>query len=297
MADPQETSPRSHPLSAALLGPGDPPPFEVVNAGGNAPLLLLCDHASNVVPRALDGLGLSQADLHRHIAWDIGAAEVSRILSARFDAPLVLAGYSRLVADCNRLADDPTFVAEVSEATVIPGNRGLSAEAVAARTEACYWPYHCAVEALREKMMSGTSGKTEGVVPAVVSIHSFTPVFKARERPWHIGILWNRDPRLAVPLMDELARNGHVVVGDNKPYSARGEYGYSIQAHGASHGLPQVLVELRQDLLEDHESLRNWAAILGDALAVVLDDAELYRVARFDGDSGGYSGGDSGAAA
>ena len=119
------------PSRPALLGPEDPPPFEVVNGDGAAPLLLLCDHASNVVPRALDGLGLSHADLHRHIAWDIGAAEVSRILSARFDAPLVQAGYSRLVADCNRDADDPTFIVEVSEDTVISGNRGLSVEEVA----------------------------------------------------------------------------------------------------------------------------------------------------------------------
>jgi predicted N-formylglutamate amidohydrolase len=284
MADPQRSPSRIHPPSGGgLLGPGDPPPFEVVNAGGKAPLLLLCDHASNTVPRALDGLGLASADLQRHVAWDIGAAEVSRILSARFDAPLVLAGYSRLVADCNRVADDPTFVVEVSEDTVIPGNRGLSDEAIAARTDACYWPYHRAVEEVREAMMARMAHE---VVPAVVSIHSFTPVFKGRERPWHIGILWNRDPRLAVPLMDELGRNAHIVVGDNKPYSARDEYGYSIQAHGAVHGLPQVLVELRQDLLEDHESLRHWAAILGDALAVVLDDPELYRTARFDGDSG-----------
>ncbi|MBT5413644.1 MAG: N-formylglutamate amidohydrolase [Rhodospirillaceae bacterium] len=262
---------------SALLTPEDPPPFEIVNGSGKAPLLLLCDHASNVVPRALDGLGLSPADLHRHIAWDIGAAEVSRILSARFDAPLALAGYSRLVTDCNRQADDPTFIVEVSEDTVIPGNRGLSAETVAARMDACYWPYHRAVEDLRAEMMA------RGPAPAVVSVHSFPPVFKARERPWHIGILWNRDPRLAVPLMDELTKNDHVVVGDNKPYSARDEYGYSIQSHGAEHGLPQVLVELRQDLLEDHESLRSWAGILGDALAAVLDDPDLYRVARFEG--------------
>lgn len=264
------------PSRPALLGPEDPPPFEVVNGDGAAPLLLLCDHASNVVPRALDGLGLSHADLHRHIAWDIGAAEVSRILSARFDAPLVQAGYSRLVADCNRDADDPTFIVEVSEDTVISGNRGLSVEEVAARVDACYWPYHRAVEAVRQSMMA------RGPVPAVVSVHSFTPVFKGRERPWHIGILWNRDPRLAVPLMDALAENGHVVVGDNKPYSARDEYGYSIRAHGAGHGLPQVLVELRQDLLEEHESLRNWAGLLGDALACVLDDPELYAVAHYE---------------
>lgn len=258
-----------------LLGPHDPPAVAVFNASGRAPVLLLCDHASRAVRRALRGLGLEDRALHRHIAWDIGAADMARILARRFDAPLVLAGYSRLVVDCNRDVGDPTFIVEVSEDTVIPGNRGLTQAAVDARVAACYAPYHRAVDDRR----AGFTAR--GVSPAVISVHSFTPVFKGFERPWHVGILWQRDPRLAVPLMDGLRAHDHIAVGDNKPYSARDEFGYSIEAHGAARGLPQVLIEVRQDLLEGHEGIEAWALVLAEALAPVLDDPGLYRVEHY----------------
>jgi predicted N-formylglutamate amidohydrolase len=255
-----------------LLGPQDPPAVEVFNASGRAPVLLLCDHASRAVPRALQGLGLEDRALHRHIAWDIGAADMARILARRFDAPLVLAGYSRLVVDCNRDIGDPTFIVEVSEDTVIPGNRDLTQAAVDARVAACYAPYHQAVD---DRLAGFTA---QGMSPAVISVHSFTPVFKGFERPWHVGILWQRDPRLAVPLMDGLRAHEHIVVGDNKPYSARDEFGYSIEAHGSARGLPQVLIEVRQDLLKGHDGIEAWALVLAEALAPVLDDPGLYQV-------------------
>lgn len=261
--------------SEPLLGPHDPPAVEVFNASGRAPVLLLCDHASRAVPRALDRLGLDDRALQRHIAWDIGAADMARILAHRFDAPLVLAGYSRLVVDCNRDVDDPTFIVEVSEDTVIPGNRGLTQADMDARVAACYAPYHRAVG---DRLAAFTA---RGVSPAVISVHSFTPVFKGFERPWHVGILWQRDPRLAVPLMDGLGAHDHIVVGDNKPYSARDEYGYSIETHGAALGLPQVLIEVRQDLIGSHEGIEEWALVLADALAPVLDDPGLYQVESY----------------
>ena len=227
------------------------------------------------MPRALDRLGLEDRALGRHIAWDFGAADMARILAHRFDAPLVLAGYSRLVVDCNRDVDDPTFIVEVSEDTVIPGNRGLAQADVDARVAACYAPYHSAVR----ELLAGFAARD--VSPSVISVHSFTPVFKGHERPWHVGILWQRDPRLAVPLMDGLGAHDHIVVGDNKPYSARDEYGYSIEAHGASRGLPQVLIEVRQDLLESYEGIEDWARVLADALGPILDDPSLYQVEHY----------------
>lgn len=263
------------PADQSLLGPDDPPPVAVVNEGGRGECLLLCDHASHVVPRALGGLGLGSVDLARHIAGDIGAASVARHLSARFDAPVVLAGFSRLVIDCNRSLDDPTSIPQISETTVIPANRAVSAEERKRRAEACFEPYHRRVCGF----LDGFAAR--GVVPLILSIHSFTPVFKGVARPWHFGILWNRDPRVPKPLIAGLAKMPGVVVGDNEPYSGQDEYGYTIMHHGARRGLPHVLIEVRDDLIRDEEGVARWAGILGDALAPILVDPALRRVERF----------------
>lgn len=259
----------------SLLGPGDPPPVSVVNEGGKGDCLLLCDHASHDIPQSLGGLGLGPADLARHIAGDIGAASVARHLSARFDAPVVLAGFSRLVIDCNRSLDDPTSIPLISETTVIPGNRVVSAAERKRRAEACFEPYHRRVRGF----LDGFAAR--GIVPLILSIHSFTPVFKGVARPWHFGILWNRDPRVPKPLIDGLARAQGVVVGDNEPYSGRDEYGYTIASHGAERGLPHVLIEVRDDLIRDEAGVARWAGILGDALTPILADPALRRVERF----------------
>lgn len=259
----------------SLLGPGDPPPVSVVNEGGKGDCLLLCDHASEAIPRSLGGLGLGPADLARHIARDIGAASVARHLSARFDAPVALTGFSRLVIDCNRAPDDPTSIPLISETTVIPGNRAVSAEERRRRAEACFEPYHHRVCGF----LDGFAAR--GVVPLILSIHSFTPVFKSVARPWHFGILWNRDPRVPKPLIAALARTPGVVVGDNEPYSGRDEYGYTILHHGAERGLPHVLIEVRDDLIRDQAGVARWGGILGDALAPILADPALRRIERF----------------
>ena len=255
-----------------LLRPADPPPVEVVNEDGRAPILFICDHASNRIPAALDSLGLDPAALALHIAWDIGAAGVARRLSTRFDAPLVLTGYSRLVIDCNRRTDDPTSIALVSEDTVIEGNRNLTSVELEQRAEAVYRPYHRVIE----RLIGGF--RDRGDIPALISMHSFTPVFKGIARPWHIGILWNQDPRLPVPLLETLGAVPDVVVGDNVPYSGQNEYGYSVKTHGEGNDLPNVLIELRDDLLRTPAGIKRWADILGDALEQLLSDPAVHRV-------------------
>lgn len=269
----------SHPAASSaahsLLGPGDPPPVTVVNEGGKGDCLLLCDHASDAIPRSLGGLVLGPDDLARHIARDIGAASVARHLSARFDAPVVLAGFSRLVIDCNRALDDPTSIPLISETTVIPGNRTVSGGERTRRADSCFEPYHARVRGF----LDGFAAR--GVVPMILSIHSFTPVFKGVARPWHFGILWNRDPRVPQPLIAGLGRMSGVVVGDNEPYSGRDEYGYTIAEHGAKRGLPHVLIEVRDDLIRDEAGVVRWAGILGDALAPILANPTLRRIERF----------------
>ncbi|WP_119460332.1 N-formylglutamate amidohydrolase [Rhodospirillaceae bacterium SYSU D60014] len=276
MPDP---APPPQPASAPrrpLLGPQDPPPFEVVNPDGAARVVLICDHAGQAIPAALKTLGLDEVTLARHIAWDIGIADVTRRLAKRLDAPAVLAGYSRLVIDCNRRLDNPTSIAQVSDGIDVPGNRGLTAAQRVQRAEACFQPYHDAVARLIE------GRRRAGIVPALISMHSFTPVFGGVERPWHVGILWNRDPRIPVPLMERLAADPELCVGDNEPYTARDEHGYSTAVHGDELGLANVLIEIRQDLIDTRHGAESWADRLADALTSILVDDEIFRVVHYE---------------
>ena len=234
-----------------LLGKDDPPPVEVVNPDGAAPFVFLCDHASNRVPRALDNLGLPPAELDRHIAWDIGAAAITRRLAAHFDAPAVLAGYSRLVIDCNRRLEDEQSILGSSDGTAVPGNRDLAERDAAARVEACFRPYHRACAAALDRV------EARGGVPPVVMMHSFTPAMNGTRRPWHAGVLWDgEDGRMALPLLRALrARNG-LHVGDNEPYSGTSHHGYTMPAHAARHGRANVQIEVRQDLVADEPGHR-----------------------------------------
>ena len=255
-----------------LLGPGDPPPVVLVNPEGRFPALFLCDHAANAVPHGLGRLGLDEEALSRHIAYDIGAAGVARLLSRRFDAPAVLSGYSRLVIDINRDLDDPTSIPEISDGVVVPANRDLTPEAARARVETLFRPYHDGVAAMIGRMLAG------GCVPAVVSIHSFTPVMDGFERPWHLGVLWDSDRRMAGPLLERLAGEADLIVGDNEPYSGRGAVGSTLDRHCRERGLPHVLIELRQDLIADPEGQAAWAGRIGDALEGVLSDPAIRAV-------------------
>jgi predicted N-formylglutamate amidohydrolase len=255
----------------ALLAPDEPAAAERVNPEGRAPFLLVCDHAQVRVPRALKSLGLEESVLRRHIGWDIGAAEVARRLSARFDAPLVLSGYSRLVIDCNRALDDPTSIPEISEDVVIPGNRNLTKTAKKARRREAFQPYHDAIDAA----LDGFAARSH--VPAFVAIHSFTPILKGDERPWHVGVLWRGDGRVAKPLIANLAADPDIVAGDNKPYSGEIALGHTVEHHALTRGLPNALIEIRQDLIDTQHGAAAWAERVARALEpVLLDNPGLY---------------------
>ena len=254
----------------ALLGPGDPSPVEVYNSGGGAAILLICDHASAALPASMGTLGLDASDLKRHIAIDIGADPLTRRLADFFDAPAVLAGYSRLVIDCNREVADHTSIREISEGTIVPGNRNLSAADRAARIDAIFRPYHAAI-AERRALFSAA-----GKAPAVIAIHTFTPVFHGVDRPWHIGVLSNRDRRIADPLIAALSKDGTLTVGDNQPYSALAFAGYTIEEHAMALGFPCVMIEIRQDLVSDDTGVARWFDILRRTLTPILRDETLY---------------------
>ena len=253
----------------------DLPPASVINADSASPFLLVCDHASRALPAAYGTLGLEESELWRHIAWDIGAADVTRRLAAALDAPAVLSGASRLLVDCNRATDDPTFICQVSDGTVVPGNRSLAPAEIQHRIRSYYEPYHQAIAGEVARL------SRQVAAPALVSIHSFTPVMRGFQRPWHVGILWDKDPRLAVPLLHLLGADPGLVVGDNQPYSGRSTVGDTMQRHGARRGLPHVLIELRQDLVDTHHGAEAWAGRLAAALKRLLAEHGPFAVERF----------------
>jgi predicted N-formylglutamate amidohydrolase len=247
-----------------LLGPDDPPAFSVHNEQGRAPLLLLCDHASKAVPKSLANLGLPAGALERHIGWDIGGLDAARELSTLLDAPLVASGYSRLVIDCNRWPGGEGSTPEISDGTRVPANTGLTPEQVDARAHACFWPYHQEVDRQLDRMTR--AGRPVGLLV----VHSFTPVMNGFQRPWHVGVLWNDDPRLPASLLAELRRDRALMVGDNEPYSARASYEYTLTAHARPRALPHCSLEIRQDLMATPEDARSWGKRLAPAIRAAV---------------------------
>lgn len=241
-------------------------PFERINPRGRFPALLVCDHAVNTVPEELCDLGLDASELDRHIAWDPGARAVTLELAARLDAPALLAGYSRLVIDPNRSPDSGTAILDTSDGTIIPGNIGLDADARAARITRCFRPYHDAIDAALDQMGERCR--------ALLCIHSFTPALRASggaARPWHASILWGgAQEQFADRVRAGLRRVTGLNIGDNEPYAQTPEFGYTAEAHGEVRGLPNLLIEIRQDLLADAPAARDWAGHLAEVLAAEL---------------------------
>jgi predicted N-formylglutamate amidohydrolase len=243
-----------------LLAVDEPLPVSVHNAAGTSPFLLVADHAGNLIPQALGRLGVAEADLTRHIAWDIGIAGLGRALAAALDATLIQQNYSRLVIDCNRPLEAETSIPDISELTPIPGNAGVDDASKTARAREIFWPYHERIEAELEQ-------RQQAVRPvAVISLHSFTPVYKGVKRPWHAGVLYNRDARFAHPLMTLLNAEANLVVGDNAPYTVNDASDYTIPVHAERRGLHHVLIEIRQDLIADVQAQRAWAQRLARLL-------------------------------
>lgn len=256
---------------ARLLDADEPEPVEILRAEGSSDFVFTADHAGRRIPRRLGNLGLTEAELSRHIAWDIGIMGVAALLSATLDATAVLQRYSRLVIDCNRHPAMGSSIPEVSEHTMIPGNRGLSVAEAAARRAAIFEPYHWAIANLLD------SRQRRGRRTVLVALHSFTPVFKGEARAMHIGVLHNRDDRLARILLDLLSHNTDLVVGDNAPYRVSDITDYGIPVHGERRGLPHVELEIRQDLIETEAGQGEWSVRFADVLLAA--DAQMDETA------------------
>ncbi|HEX7802944.1 MAG TPA: N-formylglutamate amidohydrolase [Pseudoxanthomonas sp.] len=251
---------------ATLLGADDPAPFTVHRAHGDSPFVLIADHAGQRIPARLRDLGLAQAELDRHIGWDIGIAGLAERLSEKLDAFAILQTYSRLVIDCNRPLEAPGSIVAVSDGTAVPGNEGLDDDAKTARALEIFAPYHARItqELDRRSEQSPAS--------VLISLHSFTPVFAGFVRPWHTGVLYHRDARLAHALRDALRAEAGLVVGDNQPYAVSDTSDFAVPVHGEQRGLLHVELEIRQDLIADTAGQEEWAERLARILPKLLPD-------------------------
>ena len=249
-------------------------PVEEIDGDPASGALFLCDHASNALPQAYGTLGLPPADLNRHIAFDIGAAWVTRHLASYFSAPAILSRFSRLLIDPNRGADDPTLVMRLSDRVIVPGNARIGKSEIEHRLVHYWRPYRAAISRKIGVMLA------HGVPPAIVSVHSFTPCWKSKPRPWEIGILWDNDPRLAKPLIEALAGAGFCV-GDNEPYDGA-LAGDTLDEQVTCLGLAGVLLELRQDLVQTEPKAEALAEHVAEIIAPILERPELHRKAFFE---------------
>jgi predicted N-formylglutamate amidohydrolase len=245
-----------------------PHPVEVVPGAVGSGALILCDHASNEVPPDLGGLGLPAVEFQRHIAYDIGAAAVTRRLARHLGAPAILTRFSRLVIDPNRGRDDPTLVMRLSDGAVVPGNAGVDGAEIERRIARFYDPYDAAIRQAIDAAIRA------GHPPCLIAVHSFTPIWRGRPRPWEAGILWDCDDRFAKPLIDGLRREEGLVVGDNEPYDGA-LAGDTINRHGTVRGLASALVEIRQDLIASDGGAAAWAERFARLLRPLLARPDL----------------------
>jgi predicted N-formylglutamate amidohydrolase len=247
-----------------LLDDDEPAPFEVERRDARSPFVITCDHAGRLLPRALGSLGLSPEELQRHIAWDIGARGVALRLAAELNAFVVCQRYSRLVIDCNRELGHLDSIATSSERTLIPGNQGVSPEQAAARGREIFEPYH-------DQIRGELDRRRDQHRPAIlIAVHSFTPVFLDLARPWEAGVLFNRDARVAEPLLRLLRAEGDLCVGCNEPYAVTDNSDYSVNHHGGARDLPHVEIEIRQDLIADEPGQIAWAQRLARLLPLAV---------------------------
>lgn len=247
-------------------------PYELIHGDKNCGLLLTADHASRALPESYGSLGLEAAQFDRHIAYDIGVAALTRKLAAKLQAPAVLGGFSRLLIDPNRGEDDPTLIMQLSDGAVIPGNYPMSEREREKRLNEFYRPYHNQVARLTQDVHAQS-----GRAPFIISIHSYTPVWRGKARPWHIGLLWDKDDRVLKPLLAMLEQEHLLIAGDNEPYDGalRNDAMYK---HATSKGYPHILIEVRQDLIADDEGAEQWASRLAPMLALINQRPEIQEI-------------------
>jgi predicted N-formylglutamate amidohydrolase len=249
-------------------------PVEVIAGDPASGFLFLADHASNALPASYGSLGLPEVQMRRHIAWDPGTAAITRALAARFRAPALLSTVSRLLIDPNRGEDDPTLIMRLSDGAVVPGNARIDAAERAQRIKTWYRPYHDAIAATIDAAIA------DGHPPIIVSMHSYTPIWRGTPRVWHCGILWDRDARLPHILIEALRTDPTLIVGDNEPYDGALRHD-TLHKHGTMRGLAHAIIEVRQDLISDPEGVNEWTNRLAAILAPLQANTDLHTIRHY----------------
>jgi predicted N-formylglutamate amidohydrolase len=256
-------------MSGALLE-GEDDPVILVNGESDSPFVLICEHAGCRMPKSLGTLGLAPSELTRHIAWDIGAEGVARLTAGLLRAPLVLQRYSRLVYDCNRPPDSPDAIPAISELTAIPANQMLTPEAKLSRIQAIYRPFHAAIAGLLDHRA------VQGMSSILVTVHSFTPIYKGARRALDLGILHDHDRRFADALLALFRRMNTVLVRRNEPYGPKDGVCHTLNLHAGIRGLRHAMIEIRNDLIADEQGQSQWA----QRLAAMLNGAAGFELQR-----------------
>jgi len=234
--------------------------FSVYRATSLSKIIILCDHASNYIPKKYNNLGLKRSDVNKHIGWDIGALKVAKKISKNINCSLIHSSFSRLLIDCNRHLKSSGAFIKKSEDIVIPGNKNVSKKEKLLRAKKYYFPYHDQINKVIERKLK------DKIVPILVSIHSFTPIYLGESRPWHIGLLQRKDQRLSSIFAKEIKKNKKIVLGINQPYKLDLAGDFTIPFFSESYGLPHVLIEIRQDLLIKNKSINFWSNFISDIL-------------------------------
>jgi len=233
----------------------------VENAEGKGPFVFVCDHASNFFPPPYDvSLGISEDEKSAHIAWDPGAFGVAKGLADSLDGPLVSTTVSRLIIDCNREEHRTDLIPALSETTEIAGNENLTDAEKTFRLDLAHRPFHKAIDKVLDLR------KESGVPTALVSIHTYTPVFKGKARPWEIGLISETDRRLADCVIGDLKARGDLTVGDNEPYAPCDGVYYTVRRHGEDRRLPCLMIEIRNDEVKSAGEEARWCRLLAPIL-------------------------------
>ncbi len=254
---------KSHETPPGILEPGEKP-CKKVNKDGTAPIVLVCEHASSYIPKIFNGLGLDADVSNSHIAWDPGALDLAMCLSRRFDASLIHSNISRLVYDCNRPSGDASAMAKHSEVFEVPGNANISSSEAQERIEQIYIPF---ADALDEVI---AAKKAQNIVPALITIHSFTPVYFGQKRDVEIGILHASDQRLADEMLLLAPTISDLKIERNQPYGPKDGVAHTLKVHGLKNNLPNVMIEVRNDLLTDQNGVEKICNILSDLISKAL---------------------------
>ena len=257
-------------------------PYEIIEGDYDKGMVLLADHAMNLLPEAYGNLGLPQSAFERHIAYDIGVEGLTRKLAASLGIPAVMGRFSRLLIDPNRGEDDPTLIMKISDGAIVPGNHPITDEEWERRLDTYHRPYHNAVDRVLTKAAQMT-----GKAPLVFSLHSYTPFWKSVPRPWHAAVLWDTDHRAVVPLIAHLRQGGDILVGDNEPYDGALK-GDTMYRHCMMKGIAHALLEVRQDLIGDEAGIAGWAERLAPIFAAMNDDPTLHEYQQFASRTGPY---------